>query len=96
MAPLTSSEARRWNAGGYRRAGRGDFLRLSWCNAPAFYARKPRLLRWLLPFSWLGKASIFCGWLAVGHSSSIVMTVHKGNRRGRFPGRCSLSAYCSP
>lgn len=81
---------------GYRRAHRSDFLRLSWGNAAAFYRRKPLLLRWLLPFFWLGKAPIFYGWLAAGEvwcagiSSSVVLSEHRGNRSGRRPGMALL------
>lgn len=77
---------------GCRRAHRSDLRRLSWANAAAFYRRKPPLLRWLLPFFWLGKAPIFYGWLAAGEvwcagvSSSVVLSEHRGDRSGRRPG----------
>ncbi len=76
----------------YRHAGRNEFRSLSWSNTSAFFARKPRWLRWLRLFSWFGKAAFFYSWLAAGEvyaagdSSSVVMTVHKGDRRGRLPG----------
>jgi hypothetical protein len=86
------TDARRLALAGYRRAHRSDLRRLSWANAAAFYRRKPLLLRWLLPFFWLGKAPIFYGWLAAGEvwcagvSSSVVLSEHRGDRSGRRPG----------
>ncbi|UFU16106.1 hypothetical protein LQK89_17945 (plasmid) [Curtobacterium sp. C1] len=86
------TDERRLALAGYRRAHRSDFRRLSWANAAAFYRRKPLLLRWLLPFFWLGKAPIFYGWLAAGEvwcagvSSSVVLSEHRGDRSGRRPG----------